>query len=430
MSPSNQHTLAGPVRLAGVGLHSGVSVSMALLPAPAGAGLVFRRTDLEGQPEVPADRHHVIPASRGTRLKAGKAEVQTIEHILAALRGLGVDNAVIELDAGEPPALGGSGKAFVDPILEVGLEEQETLRASYQVLFPVSYQEKGAAITALPCEDFRISFTIEYPGTAIGYQSKSMVVDPTTFQNDLILARTFCLKQEVDAMREAGLSLGGSLDNALVVEGDEILNDGELHYPDEFVRHKMFDLVGDLAIAGAPIRGHFIAHKTGHVHNVKLLKKLFEEGALGVIGIQPSVPMDIRAIRRILPHRFPMLLVDKITELEVGKRAVGVKSVTINEPFFQGHFPGRPVMPGVLIMEALAQVAGVTMLTKSEFQGKTPFFTGLDEVVFRRPIIPGDTLRLEVEIDRVRLSMGRAKGVAKVGDQVAASGILKFTLIE
>lgn len=429
-TPTKQHTLAAPVTFAGVGLHSGEPVEMTVEPAGVGAGISFQRVDLAGEPVVPADRFHVIPTARGTRIKAGEAEVQTIEHVLSALRGLGVDNALLKLDAGEPPALDGSGRAFAAPILEAGLAEQDQPRATYQVLFPVSYQEGGAAITALPDPEFRISFTIEYPDTAIGYQSKSLAVTSETYTQDLMRARTFCLRQEVDAMREAGLALGGSLENAVVVDGQEVLNDRGLHYPDEFVRHKMLDLIGDLAIAGAPLRGHFIAHKTGHVHNVRLLLKLFEEGALGVFGPQPSVPMDIRAIRRILPHRFPMLLVDRIIEMDVGKRAVGVKAVTYNEPFFQGHFPGRPVMPGVLIMEALAQVAGVTMLSRPEFMGKTPLFTGLDDVIFRRPIHPGDSIRLEIEIERIRLSMGRARGTALVDGQVAASGLLKFTLID
>ena len=430
MSAPNQHTLAAPLTLSGVGLHSGDEVTLTVEPAEPNHGIVFQRTDLEGEPTVPADRYHVIPSNRGTRLKSGTAEVVTVEHLLSALRGLGVDNARIKLDAGEPPALDGSGEPFAKALQEAGFTEQDVPRAYYQVLFPVSFHEGGAAITALPSPEFRISFTIEYPDTAIGYQSRSLEITPETYIKDLMQARTFCLRSEVEAMQEAGMGLGGSLDNAVVVDGTEVMNDGGLRYPDEFVRHKMLDLVGDLAIAGAPIRGHFIAHKTGHFHNANLLRKLFEEGALGVIGPKPTVPMDIRAIRRILPHRFPMLLVDRIDELEVGVRAVGTKSVTYNEPFFQGHFPGRPVMPGVLIMEALAQVAGVAMLAKPEFQGKTPLFTGLDEVVFRRPIYPGDSIRLEVAIERIRLSMGRIRGTAKVDDQVAASGLLKFTLID
>ena len=430
MSMEAQRTLARELTLTGIGLHSGQPVKLTLRPAPAGTGRIFRRVDLEGAPEIPADRRHVIPASRGTRVRAGKAEVQTVEHLLSALSGLGVDNVYADLDASEPPALDGSTRGFARSIQDAGLEVQGEPRARYQVLFPVSYQEGGAAITAVPADEFRISSTIEYPDTAIGYQSKSIAITPETYLQDLTEARTFCLRQEVDGMRQAGLALGGSLENAVVVDGEQVLNDGDLRYPDEFVRHKILDLIGDLAIAGAPIRGHFIAHKTGHVHNVKLLLKLFEEGALGVVGPQPAVPMDIRAIRRILPHRYPMLLVDRIGELEVGIRAVGYKSVTINEHFFQGHFPGRPVMPGVLIMEALAQVAGVVMLAKPEFQGKTPFFTGLDNVSFRRPIHPGDTIRLEVEIDKVKLNMGRAQGRALVDGQVAARGTLKFTLIQ
>jgi UDP-3-O-[3-hydroxymyristoyl] N-acetylglucosamine deacetylase/3-hydroxyacyl-[acyl-carrier-protein] dehydratase len=355
--------------------------------------------------------------------------VQTVEHLLSALRGVGVDNARIEIDAGEPPALDGSGQGFVTPILEAGLVEQDADRAHYQVLFPVVFQEGDATITAIPDTAFRVTSTIHYPGTLIGSQTRSLVITPESYQQELMACRTFCLGQEIEAMQAAGLALGGSLENAVVVDGQEVRNES-LRFPDEFVRHKILDLIGDLSLAGAPIRGHFVAHKSGHVHNVKLLKKLFEEGALGVVGTRPAAPLDLRAIRRILPHRFPMLLVDRIEELEVGVRAVGTKGVTYNEPFFQGHFPGRPVMPGVLIMEALAQVAGVVMLSKPEFQGKTPLFTGLDKVRFRKPIRPGDTIRLEVAIEKIKLSMGRAIGRALVDGQEAASGLLKFTLID
>lgn len=429
MNGQKQHTLGRPVQLSGIGLHSGEEVHLELLPAPAHSGVVFQRSDLEESPEIPVDHHHAIPSARGTRLRAGKAEVQTVEHVLSALAGLGVDNARVVLDAGEPPALDGSGQGFVDAVLEAGIEEQDAERGYYQVLFPVSYHEAGAAITVVPDREFRVTSTIQYPDTLIGTQSRSLVIDPESYQEEIMRCRTFCLKQEVDAMKAAGLGLGGSLENAVVVDGQELLNE-DLRYPDEFVRHKILDLVGDMSIAGGPIRGHFIAHKSGHVHNVKLLQKLFEEGALGVIGPRPAAPLDLRAIRRILPHRYPMLLVDRIDELEVGVRGVGTKAVTYNEPFFQGHFPGRPVMPGVLIMEALAQVAGVVMLSRPEFQGKTPLFTGLDKVSFRRPISPGDTIRLEVEIEKIKLSMGRARGQALVNGQVAASGQLKFTLID
>ncbi len=430
-SPDCQRTLAGSATLEGVGLHGGKPVRMTLEPGPPDAGVVFVRDDLPGTPTIPADRRFVVPGSRETLLRRDGHEVHTVEHLLAAAAGLGVDNLVVRLDAPEPPAMDGSAAAFVAAIQEAGVIDQDPPRRRYQVLFPVTYHSGRGSVTALPCEDFRITLTLEYPGTAIGTQSRTVVVDPDTFRTEIMDARTFCLRQEVEQLRSAGLALGGSLENAVVVDGDQIMNPQGLRHPDEFVRHKILDMIGDLSLAGARIHGHFLAYRSGHLQNTRLIERLFKDGALAATkAATPSVPLDIRAIQKILPHRYPFLLVDRITELEVGKRALGVKAVTIDEPFFQGHFPGRPIMPGVLIMEALAQVAGVTMLCQPSFQGKTPFFTGLDGVVFRQPIVPGDLVELEIEVEKVKLSMGRAKGTARVGGQVAATGTLKFTLID
>lgn len=430
MTLASQTTLKEPVSLEGIAIHSGAQVHLKVLPAPADTGFVFRRVDLEGSPEISASPEHAVPSPRGTKIQASGAEVQTVEHLLAGLRGAGVDNAWIELDAGEPPGMDGSAQPFVEAFLKAGLETLDAPRTAYQVLFPVAFHKGDTCVTAMPDKDFRITLTTQYPDTLIGTQSLSFVFSPENFQRELMDCRTFCLKSEVDALKAAGLVQGGSLENAVVVDGPTVLNPEGTRRPDEFVRHKILDLIGDLALAGAPIRGHFVAHRSGHIQNVSLLRKLFEQGALGSVGLRPGPTLDIEAIRRILPHRYPFLLVDRIEELSVNQRAVGYKAVTIDEPFFQGHFPGRPVMPGVLIMEALAQVAGVVMLSRPDFQGKMPYFTGLDQVRFRRPIVPGDLIRLEVEIDKIKLSMGRAQGTAYVGDQVAANGVLKFTLVD
>ncbi len=424
-----QTTLAKETGYQGVGLHTGQMATIKFLPAPEDHGIAFRRVDLPGAPLFPVTWKTVTDGIRGTNVQIDGHTIYTIEHILAACSGLSVDNLLMELDAAEPPVADGSSLEFVRLFKEAGLKQQDALRSVYRLRKSVAFSDDRASVTAVPADTMRVSYTLQYSNPVIGCQFKEVKVEPEEFCREIMGARTFCLKEEVDQLRQRNLALGGSLENAVVVDDDKILND-ELRYPDEFVRHKLLDLIGDLYVAGKHILGHFIAHRSGHKHNVRLVKKLFDTQAIDLeTATDPAAQFDIRRIWELLPHRFPFLLVDRILELDVGVRAVGMKNVSINEPYFQGHFPHRPIMPGVLVMEALAQVAGVCIMSIPEHRGKTPFFTGLDSVHFRKPITPGDQIRLEIEVDRLRGKMGRVRGKALVDGRMAAEGVLKFTVI-
>ncbi|MBI2945947.1 MAG: UDP-3-O-[3-hydroxymyristoyl] N-acetylglucosamine deacetylase [Candidatus Wallbacteria bacterium] len=432
MQPNDrQTTLAQEIAVEGIGLHKGQKATLRFRSAPPEFGIAFRRVDLPDKPVFPVNWQNVTDGGiRGTNLEMHGQTIYTIEHVLAACHGVGVDNLIIDLDASEPPVCDGSSAEFVARLKEAGLTPQNAPRRYYRLRRSVEYTEGHGSVTAVPHETTRISYTLQYENPLIGCQFKDMILTPETFASELMGARTFCLLEEVEFLRQKNLALGGTLENAVVVDKDKILNADGLRYPDEFVRHKMLDLVGDLYIAGKPILGHFIAHRSGHKHNVALVKKLFQLKALELETSEPSERLfDIRRIWATIPHRFPFLLVDRMIELQTGVRAVGIKNVTINEPFFQGHFPEQPVMPGVLVLEALAQVAGVCILSLPEVVGRTPYFTGMDAVHFRRPVLPGDQLRLEIDVERLRGNMGKFRGKALVDGKMVAEGILKFTLL-
>ncbi|MBI3889959.1 MAG: UDP-3-O-[3-hydroxymyristoyl] N-acetylglucosamine deacetylase [Candidatus Wallbacteria bacterium] len=432
MTPCDrQTTLARETVVEGIGLHKGQKATLRFRPAPAEFGIAFRRVDLPDSPIFPVTWQNVTDGGiRGTNLDLHGQTIYTIEHVLAACYGVGIDNVLIELDAPEPPVCDGSSAEFVTRLKEAGLEPQNAPRRFYRLRRSVEYSEGHGSVTAVPLDHTRISYTLQYQNPVIGCQFKDMILTPETFASELMAARTFCLLEEVEFLRQKNLALGGSLENAVVVDRDKIMNSDGLRYPDEFVRHKLLDLVGDLFIAGKPILGHFIAHRSGHRHNVALVKKLFQLKALELETSEPTERMfDIRRIWATIPHRFPFLLVDRMLEVQTGVRAVGIKNVTINEPFFSGHFPEQPVMPGVLVLEALAQVAGICVLSLPEVQGRTPFFTGMDAVHFRRPVLPGDQLRLEIEVEKIRGNMGKFRGTALVDGKMVAEGILKFSLL-
>ncbi len=421
-----QRTIGKEVSYEGIGLHTGLNVKITLLPAPVNHGVVFVRTDVAEQPRIVASIENVNDVFRGTTIGVGEYKVHTVEHVLCALAGLGICNVLIHINAKEPPAVDGSALPFVKLIEEAGIVEQNEKVQQYTITEPIQISDGAKQLIALPSDKFMISFTIDYDTPVIGTQYLQFVINEETFKKEIMSARTFGFMREVEELRKHGLALGGDLTNAIVVGDNGILNDS-LRFEDEFVRHKILDLVGDLFLTGTQIKGHFVAIKSGHALNVNMAKIIKQK----IIEQKSSkLTLDIMQILKILPHRYPFLLVDKILEIREGKCAIGIKNVTINEHFFTGHFPAQPVMPGVLIVEALAQVAGVLMLNKKEYRGKLPYLTGIDNFRFRKPVMPGDMLVLEIEVGKIKGNIGKVAGKVRVGDKHVAEGELMFSLVD
>ena len=436
MTSANQRTLARPVAFDGVGLHTGQACHVEFRPAPPGSGIKFVRTDLPGQPEIPVAPRFAradTDQMRRTVLRHGDAEVHTVEHILAAVAGLEIDNLVIALDAQEPPEpTDGSARPYVRLFQEAGLAEQGAPRRYFRVTEPVRYEENGVILVALPHDGLRVTFTIEYENAWRGTQYATYDINPDVFVREIAPARTFVLERDVEQLRSQGMIQGGTLQNAVVVRPTGILNEEPLRFEDEFVRHKILDFLGDLYLLGRPARGHFISMKSGHATNVRFVQRLAAADAPGSLlpagranGSGGGIPLDITAIQKIMPHRYPFLLVDRILSLEQ-HRVVGIKNVTINEPFFAGHFPGHPIMPAVLIIEAMAQCGGVLLLnTVDRPKEKLVYFIGIDNAKFRKPVRPGDQLRFELTLLRLKQRICKMEGKAYVdGDLVAEAELL------
>jgi len=425
-----QRTIARETSYEGIGLHTGLNVKITFSPAPVNHGVVFIRTDVPEQPRITATIENVTDVFRGTTIGCGEYKIHTVEHVLCAIAGLGITNIIIMINDKEPPAVDGSAQPFVNLLEEAGIVEQNEKTECFTISEPLQINDGTKQLIALPCDKFKISFTIDYDNPVIGTQYAQFEINEQTFRKEIVSARTFGFTQEVEDLRKQGLALGGDLSNAIVIGEKGILNEN-LRFEDEFVRHKILDLVGDLFLTGLSIKGHFIAIKSGHALNVKLakiIKKKYIEQKNSITKNQTA--LNIKQILKILPHRYPFLLVDKITEIRDGKGAVGVKNVTINEHFFTGHFPMQQVMPGVLIVEALAQVAGVLMLSKKENLGKLPYFIGIDNFRFRKPVIPGDILILEIEVGKIKGNFGKVAGKVKVDDKLVAEGELMFSLVD
>ncbi|HTK30572.1 MAG TPA: UDP-3-O-acyl-N-acetylglucosamine deacetylase [Candidatus Saccharimonadaceae bacterium] len=431
-----QRTLAKPVTLEGIGLHTGEVGSMRFCPAEPGTGVRFVRTDLPGRPWVavrPENAHFDPRAGRRTILQQDGVQIHTMEHALAAVAGLGIDNLIIETSTMEiPEPADGSAAPIARALMEAGFQTQDRPARYIKVTKPVEWSENGVQLQAVPYNGFKVSFTIEYEGTPIGTQSLSLDIDETVFMKEIAPARTFVLERDLDALRQAGWIKGGRMQSAVVVGNDGVRNPEPLRFPDEFVRHKILDLLGDLFLLGGPVIGHVTARRAGHQGHVAFVKHLKE--TLPLPGRRPGGPpgeWDITAIMDLLPHRYPFLLIDRITKIEEGHTIEGIKNVTINEPFFQGHFPGHPIMPAVLILEAMAQVGGLLLLNAVEDPNdKLMYFMGIDGAKFRRPVTPGDQLRLKLTLIKLKGRTSKMRGEAYVDDQLVAEAELLAQVVD
>jgi len=438
----NQQTLNRPASFSGIGLHSGNRVNMTILPAPANSGVRFRRVDLDGKPEIEARVENVSETNRSTTLAKGNVKVHTVEHVLAALAGYGIDNAVIELDANEPPIADGSSREFCKIISAAGIVPLVEKREFFTPTEPIELHLGETTMTLFPDDKFKITCTsADKQGRFTQFYSTEITAQ--TWERELAHARTFCFFEEIEFLFKNGLIKGGSLENAVVIRDDAVLTAEPLRYPEEFVRHKMLDIVGDLSLLGKPIRGHVIAVRPGHAGNAALVRKIAEQINRPIRAAQTFSPppaknppeplpsaggsMGIEEIMKLLPHRYPILMVDRILKME-GDTIIGVKNVTMNEPHFMGHFPGHPIMPGVLQLEAMAQVAGILLLKRIEAANQIAYFMSAEEVKWRKPVVPGDVLVIEVELTKVRGKIGKAKGVCKVDGDVVSEAEVTFML--
>jgi UDP-3-O-[3-hydroxymyristoyl] N-acetylglucosamine deacetylase/3-hydroxyacyl-[acyl-carrier-protein] dehydratase len=435
MAVSRQTTLAQEASVVGSSLHTGAKVNLTLKPAPAGTGYIFRRLDLPDVPSIAAHVDHVKQVERATTISEGNVKVQTVEHLLSALRGLGIDNAYIDLDANEPPIGDGSADLFVQLIDKAGKVELAPARTYFEIKEPVYVEGKdGSYMVALPYDGFKVSCT-NANHTGKHTQYLSLDVNEEIYRNGISRARTFVFYEEVQPLLEKGLIKGGSLENAVVIRDDSLLSKEPMRYDEEFARHKILDIIGDLALFPLPLRAHIVAAKTGHGLNVELAKAIAKSHKRYISQLMPveNIPvgdsaLDINGLMKILPHRYPFLMIDRIVKFEGETKAVAVKNVTINEPFFQGHFPGHPVMPGVLQVEAMAQLASVLMLRKAENAGKLGYFMSADAVKFRKMVLPGDTLVIHVDLVKSRGKIGKAVGQCFVNNELASEAELMFAL--
>ncbi len=425
-----QRTLRTPVEFSGAGLHSGRTVRARVLPAPQGTGIEFVRTDVPDSAPIPARIQYRVQADLRTRLKRGNAEVETVEHLLAACAGLGVDNLRIEMDGPEMPGLDGSARSFVELFQQVGTVEQRAEARAFRLEQPIYVRENAATLVALPSE--RPALTLQYIASfddpTVQGGSLQLDIDPESFAREIAPARTFCLASEVEKLQAAGFGKGATRDNTVVLGDPQTV----MRMGSEPVRHKMLDLIGDLSLLGADLHAHVIATRSGHATNAELVRRLvdlMQEKETGGV-IQRESGLDIREVMKLLPHRYPFLMIDRVVEIEGYQRAVGIKNVSINEPYFQGHFPDQPVMPGVLQLEAMAQLAGVLLLRKLEYTGKLAVLWSIDKVKLRQAVVPGDQLRIEVETLRMKGETGQVKGTGSVAGRVVCEATLMFTMVE
>ena len=457
-----QHTLASEISISGVGIHTGHTVEMTLKPAEPNTGIVFKRVDLPGAPIVKADVDNVSETTRSTTIEANGAKVSTIEHLMAALTGNRIDNALIEINAVEVPILDGSSEPFVEILQKAGIRQQDAPKVYYTLQHNITFtdENKKVEMVALPYDDYRINTLIDFNSPVLGTQHAS-IKDIGEFNEEIAPCRTFCFFHELEYLVDHNLIKGGDINNAIVVvdkgvtedqvkriskvfrkenvkvnEGG-ILNNLDLRFPNEPARHKLLDVIGDLALVGIPFKAHIIANRPGHSSNVAFAKKIKEhlkkyKHKQQIPAYDPNKPpvFDIHAIEKKLPHRYPFLLIDKIIEL-TDKQVVAVKNVTYNEPFFQGHFPGNCVMPGVLQVEALAQTGGILTIPDDPDHSYDTYFLKIDNCKFKNKVVPGDTLILKMELmNPVRRGICEMKGTIFVGEKIVAEADLVAQIVK
>jgi UDP-3-O-[3-hydroxymyristoyl] N-acetylglucosamine deacetylase/3-hydroxyacyl-[acyl-carrier-protein] dehydratase len=437
MAGEVQQTLAKAAGFSGTALHTGEKVLLKLQPAPADHGIKFRRKDLADEPMVDAKIDNLKTVERATTIGEGSVRVHTVEHVLAALAGMGVDNAIVEMDANEPPIGDGSAQPYVELIKKAGVTQQDAPRKFFEVREPMHVESKtGALLVLLPDEKFRVSCTQAGPNNRFT-QYFSTEITPVIFERELAPARTFVYYEDVQPLMDKNLIKGGSLENAVVVRGDAVLSKEPLRFQDEFVRHKILDLVGDLALIGRRIRGHLIAVKPGHAANADLARALArEQSRRSELEVPRTMPrgdggLSTDEVMQVLPHRYPFLMVDRVIEFDGDTKITAMKSVSINEPFFQGHFPGHPVMPGVMLVEAMAQAASILLFKLAKTSSRIGYFMSADGVKFRKPVFPGETIFIHAELTKARGNrLAKAKCHCVVNDAIVSEGELMFTFLE
>lgn len=432
-----QRTLKHSVCFSGISLFTGIQTNLRLMPAPADHGIVFLRTDLSEKHPIKAHIDNVQSTPRCTILGNKDVSIQTVEHLLAALSAYGIDNVLIEVDSPEIPIGDGSSAPFCALLDEAGLQEQEQEIPIYKLKKPLYFSKGDIHLIALPSDEFRVSYSLDYPHSSfLRSQYYSVHINQNNFKNEIASSRTFSLFEEIEPMIAKGIIKGGSLDNGVIIKGMEVLNPGGLRYPNEMVRHKILDVVGDLSLIGAPICAHIVAVRSGHATNSEFTKMLLNHFKaeynfkMPSSSPRPPVVLDVKQIIRILPHRYPILLVDRIVYMNLEENVIiGQKNVTVNEHFFQGHFPDVPIMPGVLILEALAQTGGILVHQKGHNE-KIAVLLNINNAKFRRPVVPGDVLMLHATGLHISQKAGKVLAKATVNDQLAVEAEIGFALVD